>query len=45
MVKTKTDLSKMMASAGANGHKGGVMSLDGTTTATFLAWIAQGLPQ
>lgn len=45
MAKTKTDLSKIMASAGASGHKGGAMSLDGTTTATFLAWIAQGLPQ
>ncbi len=38
-------ISLMMASSGANGHPGGALSLDGTTTATFLAWIAQGLPQ
>jgi len=34
----------MMGSAGAAGHKGGTLSLDGTTTATFLAWIAQAQP-
>ena len=45
MTADKADISKMMASAGANGHKGGAISLDGSTTATFLAWIAQGLPQ
>jgi hypothetical protein len=38
-------ISKMMASSGSNGHPGGTISLDGTTTATFLAWIAQGMPQ
>ncbi len=45
MVTDKDMLSKIMASAGASGHKGGTLSLDGTTTATFLAWIAQGMPQ
>ncbi len=45
MVSDKDALSKMMASSGSNGHKGGTISLDGTTTATFLAWIAQGMPQ
>ncbi|OIR06917.1 hypothetical protein GALL_108230 [mine drainage metagenome] len=45
MSADKDQISTMMASAGANGHKGGALSLDGTTTATFLAWIAQGLPQ
>jgi hypothetical protein len=45
MTTDKADISKMMASAGANGHKGGAISIDGSTTATFLAWIAQGLPQ
>jgi hypothetical protein len=38
-------LSQMMASSGASGHKGGALSLSATTTATFLAWIAQGMPQ
>ena len=45
MTADKDAISKMMASSGSNGHKGGTISLDGTTTATFLAWIAQGLPQ
>ena len=45
MTSDKDILSKMMASSGANGHPGGNIGLDGTTTATFLAWIAQGLPQ
>ncbi len=45
MAAVKADLNKMMASSGSSGHKGGNLSLDGTTTATFLAWIAQGLPQ
>lgn len=45
MVSDKDALSKIMASTGSNGHKGGTISLDGTTTATFLAWIAQGMPQ
>lgn len=45
LVTDKDALSKMMTSAGSNGHKGGTISLDGTTTATFLAWIAQGMPQ
>ena len=41
----KTIISSMMVSSGSAGHPGGSISLDGTTTATFLAWIAQGLPQ
>ena len=45
MSADKDQLSKIMASSGTSGHKGGTISLDGTTTATFLAWIAQGLPQ
>jgi hypothetical protein len=45
MVSDKDMISVMMASSGANGHKGGTISLDGTTTATFSAWIAQGMPQ
>jgi len=45
MVTDKDMISSMMASSGANGHKGGTISLDGTTTATFLAWISQGMPQ
>jgi hypothetical protein len=45
MVSTKDQLSVMMSSGGATGHKGGSLSLDATTTQTFLAWIAQGLPQ
>lgn len=44
LVSVKDDISKIAASAGAVGHKGGAMSLDGVTTSTFLAWIAQGLP-
>ncbi len=44
MTADKDMLSQIMGSAGANGHKGGTMSLDGTTTATFLAWITQGQP-
>ena len=45
MTADKDVLSKMMASAGSSGHPGGTLSLDGTTTGTFLAWIQQGLPQ
>jgi hypothetical protein len=45
MVAVKDDLSKIMSSSGASGHKGGALSLSGTTTANFLAWIAQGMPQ
>jgi len=45
LTSDKDILSKMMASSGSNGHPGGTISLDGTTTATFLAWISQGLPQ
>jgi hypothetical protein len=45
MVAVKDDLNKIMASSGANGHKGGTLSLGATTTSTFLAWIAQGMPQ
>lgn len=45
MVTDKDVLSKIMASAGSTGHKGGALSIDGTTTATFLGWIAQGMPQ
>ncbi|MEI6263838.1 MAG: hypothetical protein WCP74_01965 [Sphingobacteriia bacterium] len=45
MVSDKDQLSVMMSSGGATGHKGGSLSLDATTTQTFLAWIAQGLPQ
>jgi hypothetical protein len=45
MTGDKDMISAMMASSGANGHKGGIISLDGTTTATFFAWIAQGMPQ
>ncbi len=45
MVSQKTVLSQMMTSAGSNGHPGGALSLDGTTTSTFLAWIAQNFPQ
>lgn len=35
-------LTTMMNTAGSSGHPGGSLSLDGTTTATFLAWITQG---
>jgi hypothetical protein len=35
-------LTTMMGSQGSSGHPGGSLSLDGTTTSTFLAWIAQG---
>ncbi len=45
MVADKAILSTMMASSGATGHPGGPLSLDATTTSTFLAWIAQGMPQ
>lgn len=45
MLGDKDILSKMMASSGASSHPGGTLSLDATTTSTFLAWIAQGLPQ
>jgi hypothetical protein len=45
MVADKDALSKIMSSTGTSGHKGGSLSLDGATTATFLAWIAQGMPQ
>ena len=45
LVSVKDDLSKMMASSGASGHKGGTLSLSATTTSNFLAWIAQGMPQ
>lgn len=45
MVADKDQIYKMMASAGSVGHKGGTLSLDGTTTGTFLAWIGQGMPQ
>ena len=45
LVKDKSAVSTMMSSSGSNGHPGGTLSLDGTTTATFLAWIAQGMPQ
>jgi hypothetical protein len=44
MVSDKDQLSAMMASSGASGHKGGTISLDATTTSTFLAWIAQAQP-
>jgi hypothetical protein len=45
LVSEKSVLSQMMTSAGSSGHPGGTISLDGTTTATFEAWIAQGFPQ
>jgi len=45
MVADKAILSAMMTSSGATGHPGGTLSLDPTTTSTFLAWIAQGQPQ
>ena len=45
LTSDKSIISTMMASSGASGHPGGTISLDGTTTATFLAWIAQGLPR
>lgn len=35
-------LTTMMNSQGASGHPGGRLSLDGTTTTTFIAWMAQG---
>jgi hypothetical protein len=41
----ETTISTMMASQGSSGHPGGALSLDGTTTATFLAWISQGYKQ
>ena len=45
MVADTDILNKMMASSGASGHPGGTLSLDATTTSTFLAWISQGMPQ
>lgn len=45
MVAEKDAISKIMASSGTIGHKGGPISLDGATTGSFLAWIAQGMPQ
>jgi hypothetical protein len=44
MVSDKDQLSQMMGSSGTNGHKGGPLSLDATTSSTFLAWITQGQP-
>ena len=44
MVADKDQLSQMMSSSGANGHKGGPLSIDATTSSTFLAWITQGQP-
>lgn len=41
----KDKLTAMMASAGASGHPGGVLSLGSCTVATIKAWIDQGQPQ
>jgi hypothetical protein len=45
MVSVQAQIKLMMSSGGATGHKGGALSIDATTTQTFLAWIAQGMPQ
>ena len=44
LVADQSILQKMMSTGGATGHPGGTLSLSATTTQTFLAWIAQGLP-
>lgn len=38
----QSTLVTMMNSAGKSGHPGGPLSLDATTTATFLTWIGTG---
>lgn len=45
LVSVKSALSVIMSSGGATGHKGGALSIDATTSQTFLAWINQGMPQ
>ena len=42
MKNKESVLTAMMNSQGASGHPGGRLSLDGLTTTTFTAWIAQG---
>ncbi len=43
VLKSKESAIKsMMNSSGANGHPGGALSISPSTSATFLAWIAQG---
>lgn len=38
----EAEIKTMMNSLGASGHKGGAISIAPSTSATFLAWIAQG---
>ena len=38
----EAEIKSMMNSLGATGHPGGAISIAPTTSATFLAWIAQG---
>jgi hypothetical protein len=42
MVNNQETLTKMMNSNGASGHPGGPISIAPATSATFLAWMAQG---
>jgi len=43
MVAHEEVLTTMMNSGGASGHPGGTISIAPVTSATFLAWIAQGM--
>jgi hypothetical protein len=45
MVAKKDVLSAMMASSGASGHPGPVLSLSSCTVKLITEWIAQGQPQ
>ncbi len=38
----EAEVKSMMNSQGASGHRGGAISIAPSTSATFLAWIAQG---
>jgi hypothetical protein len=43
MKKDEEILVEMMNSGGSSGHPGGTISIAPATSATFLAWIAQGM--